>query len=190
MNRYRLQILFLIVLASLVMMSGCASTGQTYDRSSDEMADIDALLGLGDSGDEEIGESEVLEMLGIAEESAMDSEFEELGMMEESASGEINNEVQYLESQQSQLDSKTRDLQEKVAQQENQIASLESRPPPRSGSAQSRSVFNQSYQSALETYRARQYQQAIQKFESLLSQNRNHSLSDNAQYWIGESYYG
>ena len=30
----------------------------------------------------------------------------------------------------------------------------------------------------------------FQKFESLLSQNRNNSLSDNAQYWIGESYYG
>jgi tol-pal system protein YbgF len=189
MNQFRMLLFLLIIAAGLLFLSGCASSGQTYDRSSDEMADIDALLGLDESSDESIGENEVLEMLGIAEQSAMDSEFQELGSMEESQSGEINNEVQYLESQQNQLDLQTRDLQQKIADQESQIAALETSKPP-TGSATSLSAFNQAYQTALETYRARHYQQAIEKFEVLLSQNRNHSLSDNAQYWIGESYYG
>ena len=190
MNQFRSLLFSLIVVTGLVIVSGCASSGQTYDRSSDEMADIDALLGLDESGDESIGENEVLEMLGIAEESAMDSEFQELGAMEESQTGEINNEVQYLESQQNQLDSKTRELQQKVAEQESQIAAMESSKPAPAASSPASSAFNREYQTALETYRARHYQQAIQKFESLLSQNRNNSLSDNAQYWIGESYYG
>ena len=189
MNQFRMLLFLLIIAAGLLFLSGCASSGQTYDRSSDEMADIDALLGLDESSDESIGENEVLEMLGIAEQSAMDSEFQELGSMEESQSGEINNEVQYLESQQNQLDLKTRDLQQKIADQESQIAALETTEPP-TGRATSLSAFNQAYQTALETYRARHYQQAIEKFEALLLQNRNHSLSDNAQYWIGESYYG
>ena len=189
MNQFRMLLFLLIIAAGVLFLSGCASSGQTYDRSSDEMADIDALLGLDESSDESIGENEVLEMLGIAEQSAMDSEFQELGSMEESQSGEINNEVQYLESQQNQLDLKTRDLQQKIADQESQIAALETTEPP-TGRATSLSAFNQAYQTALETYRARHYQQAIEKFEVLLSQNRNHSLSDNAQYWIGESYYG
>ncbi|MCK4830000.1 tetratricopeptide repeat protein, partial [bacterium] len=30
----------------------------------------------------------------------------------------------------------------------------------------------------------------IEKFESILITNTQHSLSDNCQYWIGESYWG
>lgn len=184
-----LSLMICIISIAAVIISGCASTGQNYDRSSDETADIDALLGLGESGDESIGENEVLEMLGIAEEAAMDNEFQELGMLEESEAGGINSEVQYLESQQDQMDSKTRDLQGKVENQEAQIAALEqNKVQPRA--AGSTSAFAQSYQGALQTYRSRQYREAISKFETLLTQNRSHSLSDNAQYWIGESYYG
>lgn len=35
----------------------------------------------------------------------------------------------------------------------------------------------------------KQYKDAIQVFETLLAANTKHSLSDNAQYWIGECYY-
>jgi len=180
-----------IAVLGLMFIAGCASTGQNYNESSDEMANIDELLGLGDSGNDTIGEDEVLEMLGIAEESAIQDEFQELGYAEESAApGGLNAEVQELERQQDQMDTKTRNLQNQIASQENQIASLQTTSPQAARSSASQSAFSQAYQNALQTYRSRQYRSAIQKFEGLLSQNANHSLSDNAQYWIGESYYG
>ena len=68
--------MIMVVLGALFFI-GCASTSSTYDSSSDEMANIDELLGLSESGDESVDEDDVLQMLGIAEEAAMESEFEE-----------------------------------------------------------------------------------------------------------------
>lgn len=180
-----------IVAISLVLLTGCASTSQNYETSSDEeMANIDELLGLGDSGDDTIDEDEVLEMLGIAEESAIQDEFQELGVDEQSAPAGLNSEVNELESRQNQLDSDTRSLQQRIRDQEDQIATLQHHPPRSGSSSVPQSAFRQQYQEALQTYRSRQYRSAIQKFESLLNQDTSNSLSDNAQYWIGESYYG
>lgn len=51
------------------------------------------------------------------------------------------------------------------------------------------SEISQFYQAALDDYYTRQYDSAINKFAALLSRNDNHSLADNCQYWIGESYF-
>ncbi|MBN2102762.1 tetratricopeptide repeat protein [bacterium] len=186
----RTLIMIFIALLGVFFLAGCASTGQNYDASSsDEMANIDELLGLGDSDSDTIGEDEVLEMLGIAEESAIQDEFEELGIDEQSGSGGLNSEVQQLESRQNQLDDQTRTLQNKIEEQENRIADMQY-DTPKSQTRHPQSAFSQQYQEALQTYRSRQYRTAITKFETLLSQDSHNSLSDNAQYWIGESYYG
>lgn len=46
------------------------------------------------------------------------------------------------------------------------------------------------YMQAWNYYDSRQYLQAIESFSTLLSQYPNTDLSDNCQYWIGESFYG
>lgn len=48
---------------------------------------------------------------------------------------------------------------------------------------------SQIYQDALDDYYTRRYDSAIGKFVALLGRNDNHSLADNCQYWIGESYF-
>ena len=50
--------------------------------------------------------------------------------------------------------------------------------------------FEAQYQAALEHYNNMRYQKALEMFQALLAKDMNHSLSDNAQYWIGECYYG
>ncbi len=45
------------------------------------------------------------------------------------------------------------------------------------------------YEDALQLFHERQYQRAIEEFQQLLAADMNHSYADNAQYWIGESYY-
>jgi TolA-binding protein len=49
--------------------------------------------------------------------------------------------------------------------------------------------YAQTYQNGLDLFHSQSYQNAIGVFESLLASNINNSLSDNAQYWIGECHY-
>ena len=49
--------------------------------------------------------------------------------------------------------------------------------------------YKERYDSALAQYRHRKFKSAIKKFKSLTVEDNSHSLSDNAQYWIGECYY-
>jgi len=51
------------------------------------------------------------------------------------------------------------------------------------------SDFDSAYRIAYEKFNQRDYKQAASMFQELLNKNRNHSLSDNCQYWIGECYY-
>ncbi len=46
------------------------------------------------------------------------------------------------------------------------------------------------YKDAYETYQKGDYEGARRKFEAFLKQYPNTELSDNAQFWIGETYYG
>jgi TolA-binding protein len=45
------------------------------------------------------------------------------------------------------------------------------------------------YRKALEMFHNRQYRDALSSFSELISENREHSLSDNCQFWIGECYF-
>ena len=55
--------------------------------------------------------------------------------------------------------------------------------------ATSTKSFKDNYDKALAEYRDRNFKSGIKLFSALLSISKNHSLSDNAQYWIGECYY-
>jgi tol-pal system protein YbgF len=46
------------------------------------------------------------------------------------------------------------------------------------------------YKDAYETYQKGNFEGARRKFEAFLKQYPNTELSDNAQFWIGETYYG
>lgn len=48
---------------------------------------------------------------------------------------------------------------------------------------------NETYRRALQSYRDGQPDQAIQQFREYLRNNPKSDQADNAQYWIGESYY-
>ena len=50
--------------------------------------------------------------------------------------------------------------------------------------------FMSAYQSARAQFERYDYNGAIESFQALLQQNPNHSMADNCQYWIGESYFG
>ncbi|MFZ0390426.1 MAG: tetratricopeptide repeat protein [Calditrichia bacterium] len=49
--------------------------------------------------------------------------------------------------------------------------------------------YQNRYNEALELFRQAQYRDALRAFEQLLASDTGNNLSDNAQYWLGESYY-
>ncbi|MBC8278420.1 MAG: tetratricopeptide repeat protein [FCB group bacterium] len=61
--------------------------------------------------------------------------------------------------------------------------------PARTPVAAASGDFEERYRMALAKFNQVDYKQAKTMFKNLLMQNRNHSLSDNCQYWIGESHY-
>ena len=104
-------------------------------------------------------------------------------------------DVDRLKQQLTQKDAQIADLKQQIKNQNIQISQLESQkttPMPVYASAAGDvppAEYQSRYQQGLDLFHARNYDQAIEVFESLISSDANNSLSDNAQYWIGESHY-
>ena len=54
----------------------------------------------------------------------------------------------------------------------------------------SQSGYDRDYQTALDAFNTGKYDRALVRFQALLSRSKDDALADNAQYWIGECYYG
>jgi len=50
-------------------------------------------------------------------------------------------------------------------------------------------AYKDRYLNALSLHQNGKYEEAIELFRKLIADDRNNSLADNAQYWIGESFY-
>lgn len=101
---------------------------------------------------------------------------------------------------QEELRRQQRSVSNKVALLDDQVARLEERmkklvggPPPRLKEVIPRPgeyEAESAYKSALQDYRERKYEQAIGEFSEILAMAPESEWADNAQYWIGECYYG
>lgn len=106
----------------------------------------------------------------------------------------LQSEIIRLKSEIIQLKDKNAQLQEQLRQKEKEISKLKQKLSLlQKGKVRSRSLsrdeFSIRYKEALNEYYAGNYRQAIERFAYLLAINSHHELSDNCQYWIGESYY-
>jgi tol-pal system protein YbgF len=178
----------IVILASAALwMTRCATTSQSSKpaESAVQTTDVDQLLGLDSSGKgidatETIAEDDVLKLLGVQDQASGGSKKEAPAAAP--ASPMVNSP-----SDQSQFPKTQQDQSTALASTETNPKTPVWTPPP----AQSKSgSFAGQYQAALQLYKNRNYREAIQHFEALLSTDSRNSLSDNCQYWIGESYYG
>ena len=197
-KKYIVFALGVVFILGVFWLTGCGTTGE-YTRGEEpveELSDIDELLGLADKKpdeDESIAEDDVLKLLGVTEEG--ESAAPESKVEEEMPS--LDEAVQQLETKRASLDSEEGGSMGQGSEQEERVAATQ-RAEEKSGTQPSERVtpswqsasFSDRYKEALQTYQRRDYRTAIQKFEALLATNSKHSLSDNCQYWIGESYYG
>jgi tol-pal system protein YbgF len=169
-----------IFLLNIVLLMGCATT-QQYPRDDTpvgDVADIDQLLGLGEEeteAEESIDEDDVMKLLGVVEDK---SEVSELGDASETTGDSESYDASLSQSEEGS--SSLSYAEEKVTAVGSEKKSFEWKTDS----------FSSRYKEALHSYKGKKYREAIQKFEALLVTNRKHTLSDNCQYWIGESYYG
>jgi len=104
-------------------------------------------------------------------------------------------DVDRLKQQLAQKDAQISDLKQQVKNQNIQISQLESQKtttmPVYSGTVGDvpPGEYQMRYQEGLDLFHARNYKQAIDVFESLISSDASNSLSDNAQFWVGECHY-
>lgn len=111
----------------------------------------------------------------------------------------LQNQVDELEKEIQKKDMEIADLKTQLMVKEEELSkrpvasTVYSQPSQSSYTASptpsSSGPYSDRYHETLALFHERRYQEAIAGFEDLLARDINHSLSDNAQYWIGESYY-
>jgi len=112
---------------------------------------------------------------------------------------ELKADLDSLRAGQEELRKHQRGIENKVALLEDQVARFEERMKKFvGGSPTTKEVttrpgeyeIESAYKAALQDYRDREYGQAIGEFSEILMVAPESEWADNAQYWIGECYYG
>ncbi|HHS14076.1 MAG TPA: tetratricopeptide repeat protein [bacterium] len=181
----------IVFLGIALFLFGCAASGpgMREETSVSSEADIDQLLGLSDTaardGDDSIQEDDVLRLLGVREESEAGTSRTETSTYTPPASQQrASSGARETKADPTLSRTEASGAERKAAESASGISTRKTQPEWRATSFQDR------YEEARQDYLARRYREAIQKFEALLAIDTNHPLSDNCQYWIGESYYG
>ncbi len=198
--------LVLIFLFSIVLIISCAGSREEGDdflsedeKQQKELDDIEALLGISSdnaqqsekpkdtSQDNDTQQNEKLDLLDT-NEMIDNSQPAQLSSDEKK---KLEKKITRLEKQIKEKDRSIADLNAQVTVQE---AELSKRPGSGGGTTAivsdiSMEEYQARYDDARSEFENRSYQSSIQLFESLISASTSHSLSDNAQFWIGECHY-
>ena len=195
----------LLIVLSMIFFMSCATT-RTDESATETMSEEDARQ-------KELDEIEAL--LGV-ERPEKDKDKKKSGKDDEALgllnSGDVpvksqrtttppkppatdQKEIDKLKNQLAQKDAQITDLKRQIKNQNIQISQLEAQKstavPVYAGPVGdvAPGEYQQRYQQGYDLFHSRNYQAAIEAFESLIASNANHSLADNAQFWIGESHY-
>ncbi len=206
-----------VLLASLILVGCGGSKASTQDdpystAAQDDYDEIERLLGItpedkenSSSSDTESGEDEdLLDILQIDQDDNSQGDFVDSGSepaVESNALDNLQDDVTDAADQARENEEKMADLRAQTMIEEDEVPAVTSSrdlnpdpdpvytPPVATGSIGSDFEYEQRYQDGFNLFQQRQYRDAISVFESLLASKTTHSLSDNAQYWIGEAQY-
>ena len=192
---------------SMFACGGGRSTLQADGRSGEEV-DIDKLLGSDEpqpATETTSEEDEVLRLLGLAPankpEPAKTESPVEVAKTEPEPQPEAKpQEMERLEKQLQQKEQFISELQSNLTEKEKKIQTLQSEleqakrmattSTPRNSAPLISGDYAERYSRGREFYEQRRYREAIELFSGLLREDDKNKLADNAQYWIGECYYG
>ncbi len=195
----------IIFLFSVIFIAGCAGSREEGDdfltddeKQEKELDDIEALLGISTDNSQENTKEKTTQNNSNQQNEKLDLldtnemiDNSQPAMLSSAEKKKLEKKISRLEEQVREKDRSIADLNAQVTIQE---AELNKRPTSGGGTSSivsdiSMEEYQARYDDARTEFEARNYESAIQLFESLLSASTSHNLSDNAQFWIGESHY-
>ena len=193
------RLLFILILSSMFLAS-CASSSpdedsidamSQEDARQKELDEIEALLGVERPAEDKSKKKKSAkdeDTLGLLSSEDVPVKGQSTGVQKTPPP----NKSTELESQLVQKDALIADLKRQVKNQNIQISQLEAAKTTVyagvSGDIPA-GEYEQRYQDGFNLFQSRNYKAAIEVFEALLASSSSHSLSDNAQFWIGECHY-
>ncbi len=198
MNTIRYSLTILFVVGAAFSLMNCGSAGIQRAVPEKKMSRLDSLEMQVDQLAESISELEETnqKLLARTKGGEFDIESQE-GLADKLL--QMDDRLALLEDRVDFIDSTRFDMLTRLDQIESRsegggitVAPGTTRSLERGGAARalSESEYKSSYQQAYELYRQKAYQQAIPEFIRVIEARPDGDLSDNAQYWIGECYYG
>ncbi len=206
----------LIILFVSFFVFSCAGTKKKNESAADtqvtqqqDLNDIEALLGIDTNSKpapktKKKKSGEKLSLLNENEVANPDQNKMASTGLTSSERRQYEKRIQNLQKQLRDKDQIIQQLREELNQQSLEISKLRAQKGSKATVAPSTSVsvapvsgvskvpsseYEATYQQAREAFEARDYNTALNLFQSLIASNPNHPLADNAQYWIGECHY-
>ncbi len=200
----------IILLIFSFLLFSCAGSRKKQDESlsaessqQQDLTDIEKLLGIETTTSEtpKTQKQKPKEKLNLLDENEVANPDQSMAAAATAMTPEekkkYEEKIQNLQRQLKDKDRLIQQLKAQLADQSQQIEKLSSQKESASVYVPSSSEtavmgsgdYEQTYQQARQAFENRDYQNALSLFQSLLSKNANHSLADNAQYWIGECHY-
>jgi len=118
--------------------------------------------------------------------------FEEKNRTLEERNRTLEDRAKGLEEKLKETGDRFKGLEEKMTGVVSKMKELEKPPPTKEPPPEVKGIFTgvgDLYKDAYETFQKGNLEGAQRKFEAFLKQYPNTELSDNAQFWIGETYY-
>lgn len=187
-------IIFSFVLAGCAGSKPAANTESSTTTQKDEYDEIEQLLGITpeeqQTASPEQNQDDLLDLL--TKENQTDTEQQGIAV-KTTGGGQANQAAKEVDQLSKKLQEKDKTIallrSQVMAMEENQSASPKSTVYVTGQANMTDEEYEINYQHGYNLALNKQYKEAIQVFESLLAASSNNSLSDNAQYWIGECYF-
>lgn len=167
---------FSLIVIVTIFLTGCATMGRKPLISNEELLEQINLL-------KQRGETDSLAMAGI----------DVLERQMKLSQQEVQKQIQRLNERGTSLETRVTILGHRLEKLEKAVTgapAVEVPAPSTPSQSGQRQAIASSYSAALQDYHAGRYRQAIGEFSQFIRLNPSSDLSDNAQYWIGECYYG
>jgi tol-pal system protein YbgF len=104
----------------------------------------------------------------------------------------LKNETRRMKEQMDAMAAENRNLTARNAELETKLAEATAGPAKATPATVTTPTgdLSSAYTAALDRFKKREFQDAVQSFEGILNAGADEKLADNCHYWIGESYYG
>ncbi len=198
--RFKTFLALLMLVTGLVWFSACAGSREEGDedffteeeKQQKELDDIEALLGITPTEEESSTQKKPGQKQSKPEDSEKLSLLDEKETLDTSQPMMAPTEEEKLQERIDNLESELRQKDKVINNLNAELQQQKSSPAASSGGYVgqiSMAEYETRYNDARAEFENRNYQVAIELFESLLAASTSHSLADNAQYWIGECHY-